>query len=403
MATATKHRGLFTLLFTGFTIYGANLTTFGSVVPRVIIDYGWSYTATGLVLAATAAGLFLSSFVSGLFIEGTRPKAIYIASYCLIAVAMGLFARWPSLPVNVLLAFVVGVGQGIIEVVTNYEVVRLEQPGEGRLMNLLHAGFCIGAIAAPLAIGAFLREGNSWHLAFPVSGGLFLLFALVAAMMKFPAPERGTHHGSRGGLALLRQPALILLCVAMMLYVGSELGASNWVAEYFARVLGAPVRDTSFALSALWIGLFLGRLLLSALNRRGRQELVMMVMALLGAGALLGFLAVRGVIPAMFVVFALGLCYAGIYPLIVTIAGQAFRSSAAVGMLTTAAGIGSLAFPYLLAGISQVTGLRAGFLLLAVLPLGIAAISLVLTRLLPRHLALDATLEKQAAERNDSP
>ena len=156
---------------------------------------------------------------------------------------------------------------------------------------------------------------------------------------------------------------MILLCVAMILYLGTELGTSNWVAEYFVRELNAPIRDSSFAVSALWIGLLVGRLGLSAVKRRGRQESLLLAMSLFCVAALIGFLSVRRFLPAMTLVFALGLGYAGIYPLLVTLAGQAFRSSAAVGMLATSAGIGSFAFPYLLAAIAQAAGLKSGFFL----------------------------------------
>jgi len=117
------------------------------------------------------------------------------------------------------------------------------------------------------------------------------------------------------------------------------------------------------------------------LRNRGRQEIILLALSLFCVASLIGFLSLRSVIPAMAVIFALGLGYSGIYPLIMTLAGQVFRSSAAVGMVGTAAGIGSFTFPYLLAGVAQAAGLPAGFLLLGALPLGIAVISLLLIRL----------------------
>jgi fucose permease len=374
-------KSLFSLLLAGFTVYGAVFTVYGATVPRVISDFGWSYAVTGLVLAAGSVGFFISTFLTGLLIEGSRPKAVYIAAVCLCAGAVALFARWPSPAINLVLSFIVGIGQGVIEVVTNYETVRLEKKGHNRLMNLLHAGFSAGAIAAPIAIGALLQRGDSWKLAFPASGIVFLLFAFAAATVRFPLPEHGAHHGASKGLALLKQPLLMLLCLAIIFYVGSELGANNWVAEYFVRVLGAPASTASFAVSALWIGMLVGRLLLSALRNQGRQEILLLALSLFCIAALTGFLSLRGILPAMAVVFALGLGYSGIYPLIMTLAGSVFRSSAAVGMVGTAAGIGSFSFPYLLAMLAQAAGLRAGFLLLGALPLGIAVVSLLLIRL----------------------
>jgi len=377
-------RLLFPLLFAGFAAYGVVLTIFGAALPRIISDFRWSYTVTGLVLAASSVGFFLSTFASGLLLEGFRPKPLYAVSVCLSAAAISLFGRWPSPVLNLLFSFAVGLSQGVVEVVTNYETVRLEREGQSRKMNLLHAGFSVGAIAGPLAVGGLLSRSGSWQLVFPGAGALLLSIAVLTAFVQFPEPEKGLHQGMESGLKLLREPVLVLLCLAMLFYVGSELGVSNWVAEYFVRVRGAPGSTAALAVSALWIGLLAGRGFLWIAWHGKRQEIVLLALSLLSTAGLLAFLAVRGSVPAMGIVFAIGLGYSGIYPLIVSLAGTAFRSTAAVGMAATAAGIGSFSFPFLLAGIAQGLGLKAGFLLLGILPLGIAVISVVLTRILPR-------------------
>lgn len=389
MSGPTSSRRLFALLFAAFAVYGGVFTVYGATVPRVISDFGWSYLVTGLVLAAGSVGFFISTFITGLVVEGSRSKAVYVAGLAICAAAVCLFARWPSPVINLVLSFWVGIGQGVIEVVTNYETVRLEKAGQSRMMNLLHAGFSAGAIAGPIAVGALMGTGGSWKSVFPALGAIFAALAVVSLAVRFPAPETGRHQGTKGGLALLRQPVLILLCAVIILYVGSELGATNWVSEYFVRELGAPVSTAAFAVSALWLGLLAGRAFLWVTWRSGRQEKLLLVLSLACIAALLGFFAVRrgAIFPAMAVVFGLGLAYSGIYPLGVGLAGRVFRSSAAVGMIGTSAGLGSFSFPFLLAGIAQGAGLRAGFLMLAVLPLGIAATSLVLIRMLPRREA----------------
>jgi len=391
MVGFTGARRLYVLLFAGFVVYGGVFTVYGATVPRVIADFGWSYVVTGLVLAAGAVGFFISTFVTGLVIEGANSKAVYVGGLAACAAAVGLFARWPSPAINLALSFGVGIAQGIIEVVTNYEVVRLEQAGQSRKMNLLHAGFSAGAIAGPIAVGALIGIGGSWKSMFPALAAFFLALAVVSLAFRFPPPEKARHHESKGGLALLRQPLLILLCVVIILYVGSELGATNWVSEYFVRELGAPAPTAAFAVSALWAGLLAGRALLSVTWRSGRQEVLLLALSIACIAGLLGFLAVRRVIPAMALVFGLGLAYSGIYPLGVALAGRVFRSSAAVGLIGTSAGLGSFSFPFLLAGIAQGAGLRAGFLILGVLPLGIAVVSLALIRMLGRHREAQST------------
>ena len=378
-------RGLAALLFLGFATYGNVVTIFGATLPRIIGDYGWSYTVTGIVLAASAVSFFLTTFAAGFLIETIRPGPLLVVGLLLGAVSISIFARWPSPGLNILLNLAVGVYMGIVEVITNYEAIRMETGGKSRLMNLLHAGFSLGAIVGPLVVGAILRAGGSWKAIYPASGALLLVMACLFVAFPFPDYEKRAERKASRGLRLAKEPLLLLFTAVIILYVGSELGVTNWASEYFVRILGAPASTAAFAVSALWIGLLAGRSLLSLAYHGTRQEIVLLVLSLVCAGCLLGFLAVRGSAAGLAIVFVLGMGYSGIYPLIMTLTGRAFKSSAAVGIVTTGAGLGSFSFPFLLAGIAERFGLRTGFLMLAVLPLGIAVVAVVLTRWLPRR------------------
>ena len=374
-----QNKQLFILFFFAFIVYGSSITIFGAVLPRIIGDFNWSYTVTGLVFMVGSVGFFVSAFLSGLVVERYHAKPFFIAALCLCAIALSLFARIPSPIVNLLLNLVIGFSQGVIEVIINYEVIRLEKVGQSRLMNLLHAGFSIGAIIGPLGVSALLQYGRVWNIIFPFMGALFLILAVFFVFTPFFGPEPRAVSGKSGSLSLLRMPMFVLLCLAILLHVGSELGATIWMAEYFVRILVVPASIAAFSISALWIGVLVGRTLISALWHKKRQEMLILILSLLCVGSLLALLFIRSALPAMAIVFILGLGFSGIYPLIMSLTGMTFHSSTAVGMMMTFTGIGSFSFPFLLAGVAERLGLRSGFLLLAALPLGIALISAILS------------------------
>jgi fucose permease len=373
--------GLVALLFVNFAAYGNVMTIFGATVPRMRESFGWSYTTTGLVLAASAVTFFLSTFASGFLLQKVRPQLLLIAGLGLGAVSLGLFARWPTPALNIVLNLSVGIYMGIIEVITNFEALRLETGGKSRLMNLLHAGFSLGAILGPLAVGLILRLDGPWQVIYPASGGLLLLMAVLFLLFPFPDYAGGGEAApgpAPSGLRLAREPLLVLLTLGIILYVGSELGVTNWSAEYFFRALGAQPSTAAFAVSALWIGILAGRLLLSLAYHGTRQDIVLLALSLVCAACLFSFLAVKNGITGLIVTVILGLGYSGIYPMIISLTGREFRSSAAVGIVTTGAGLGSFSFPFLFSAIAQAVGLRTGFVMLAVLPLGISVVAIVL-------------------------
>ena len=61
--------------------------------------------------------------------------------------------------------------------------------------------------------------------------------ALLFAFVRFPRDQEAETSEKKGTAKILRTPLLLLLTILLFLYVGAELGVSNWVSEYFVKVL----------------------------------------------------------------------------------------------------------------------------------------------------------------------
>ncbi|MGO9308465.1 MAG: MFS transporter, partial [Spirochaetia bacterium] len=186
-------RRLYALLLAGFVLFGVIFTVAGSALPQIIRTFGWSYTETGLVLAASSAGYLLSSFLNGFLVQRFPPRSIMLIGLGIGALSLSLFVRWPSPLLNFVLNLGIGLCQGSLEVVTNLEVIHMEQKGQSRLMNFIHASFCVGAIIGPAGVGYILREGIPLVSIFIAAAALSALLAVAAAFTRFPrvqaAPE----------------------------------------------------------------------------------------------------------------------------------------------------------------------------------------------------------------------
>jgi fucose permease len=380
-----RSRTLSLLMALEMGAYGLVLAVFGASLPRVIREFGWTYLAAGAVLGGGSVGFFLATLACGYLLRRFRTKTLLLAGSILAAAGLALFARFPSPLANLAGNLAVGLGQGLIEVVCELEVIHLERDGKSRLMNFVHAVFAVGAVAGPGLTAAFLARGVDWQMLFPAAAGLVAALAVFAAAFRFPDDVRrftapGDHAG-RGALALFRrEPLIVLLTLLLLLYVGSELGTSNWISEYFVVSLGLPAIRAAFSVSVLWAGMLTGRLAISAFWHGRRHERLVLVLAAAGTVALPALLAARSPWLAFVLVFVTGLGLSGIYPLGISLTGQHFGTGMAVGIVTTGAGVGSFTFPFLMSGIAQAVGLRGGFLLFAAANLLLAAIALLIGR-----------------------
>jgi len=382
-------RRLYFLLLTCFVLFGLIFTVAGAALPQIIRTFGWSYTVTGLVLAASSAGYFLSSFLNGFLVQRFPPRLIMVIGLVLGAFSMSLFVRWPSPWLNLLLNLGIGLCQGAMAVVTDLEVIHMEQKGQSRLMNLIHASFCVGAIIGPSAVGYILNARIPLVSIFVVAAVLSGILAVLFAFTRFPRVRHEPKQAAHNGVRLLRQPLLLLMTAALLIYAGTEIGVSSWSSEYVVKVLGVSATTAAFAVALFWLGLLAGRLGISFGYRGTRQELLMLALSVVSAVALMAVLIARSTAAVAAAVFIAGLGCSGFYPLGMSLLGKHFKSGVAVGTAATGGAAGSIAFPFMMALISQNVGIRSGFWFYLGMNVLLVVLSVFLVRLVRRGRPAD--------------
>jgi fucose permease len=368
-------RGLFLGLFAVFTLFGTSMTIIGATLPKILADFSWSYAAAGAVIAANAAAYFLSTLASGKILKRLGPKATIVMGIVGCVLGLALFASSPSFVVNLLLNATIGAGQGLIEPALSWAALRMDEKGSGKPMNLMHGGFSIGAVAGPVVLGLLVAANLSWVLLFRALAGLLGILGLVLAVMPFSRisraeAENGSAAVTGAGAKRKTSPAYWLGFLCLLLYVGAEIGITNWIAEYFVRIFKADAAFASLTVSLFWIGLLAGRFGVPFLYRGKRQEALLVASSLLLVAATaalcaLGFAASgeRSLWLPSALTFLAGLGCSIIYPTVVSLVGVACeeRQTEAVAFAIAGGGAGLFAFPFIMSWISQGWGIKLGF------------------------------------------
>ena len=366
-----------------FLLFGTSMTVIGATLPRILADFGWSYGTAGAVIAANAIGYFGSVYAAGRIVGRIGPRTTAVIGLSLVSGGLALFAASPGPALNLALYALIGTGQGFLEIMVNWSVMRMDR--EGRAMSLMHASFSIGAVAGPFVVGWLLTSGRPWTM---VYRGMALLFGVLLATglaLPFDRLGRETVSARAGRRSSTRDRAYGLGFAVLLLYVGAELGVSNWTAELFVRSFGSSEATGSFMVSLFWLGLLSGRLGIPFLLPRARQERVLVVLAigltlttsLLVAAAFIGPPAAP--LGAVSVALA-GLSCSSIYPIVMFLEGRIHPGTegAAMGFAGAGGGLGAFLFPFLMSRIAGAAGVNVGFAFYALVAASASAAALAL-------------------------
>ena len=389
----------------GYFAVGLILTVPGPVIPALQEAFALSTGQVGAMFLAQGAGFALAVAGGGALSDTSGRRPVLIAGAVLVTLTLFAFARVNTWGAALLLFGVAAAGFGLVEACLNSLTIDLARGNEGRALNLLHLFPALGAVAGPY-LGSSLA-GRTWAAPFLAIGGLFLIFTLGVAFLRFPPAEASAPDGPAGsarpsterggqerrGRAAMREergeaappwltdPLVHALAVVMALYVGVEIAVSSWTVSYALQELRASPVFGAALTSLFWLALALGRLVCGAVSDRAGH---MRTLILTSAGALAGFSPVflRPAPAALAAsLFVTGFFLGGVFPTALAHAGTLVRGpvGAATGAIIAVGTLGGAVIPAVVGLVANRGGMQAG-MRTAALALGLLLLALLVTR-----------------------
>ena len=381
-----------TLLFTCFYAFFCNGTLslmMGSAMPDIKAAYGLTDTLSGVLLSAHSIGNWAAGLLYGIIVMalGTKKSILCLDALAVLGVLMVIL--WGN-PVFLFLAFLfIGMGRGSVTNFNNTTVNRLSG-GSPAASNLLHGSFAIGAILTPMVFLAVSRL-ISWRagMCFSVAAICVCLVFLTRADMSDAEP--GKKEGSRS-LSFLKNPSFLILSFMMFMYLCAEYSINGWLVTYIQskQELSSSFADEA-ALKAysqtmatlLWAIMLIGRLTCAFLSAKISQKKLIMISSF-GVAAFFTLMLLSSSVAAVTVAVAgLGLCMAGICPMIYSCAAP-FTNTYAMGTsaLVCIGFLGGILMPTIVGALADRFGFGGGMaaILVSVILLAVLAIANVLVK-----------------------
>ena len=369
-----------------FFAFGALLVLFGANGTEIIETLSIDDERLGLVGSMLSLGLGVGILAAGPAVDRAPRRPLFLAACGVVILATTTVGPWTSFSALLVHTICIGLGAGFYETLLNATIVERSGEKASRRLLFVHAAATLGAAATPLAIAA-LRESVAlpWFESFRLAGLLHVAIALLSftTTMSARGPAAGIGRAPTVTTTPVPTPAMTeaaapndrprrsdptalgAVCLATFAYVGIESAFTLFVARHSQLSLGLDAVRGDAAISALWIGLLIGRIV-AGLSPFAPGAGWVAAWAAAASGVILAF--GLGAIAAPELVMALtGFSLGGAFPILIALAGMSLpdRAGTAVGL---AAGIGSLGgfvVPWLTGHVAMAAGLSTAFAALA--------------------------------------
>lgn len=351
-----------------FFLNGFIYANWVSRLPRIQEQFQADNGTIGLVLLAMSLGAVVAMPFTGWLIIKNGSRTISLVSLIIYCAFVPFIPYMPGILSLIFLFVIIGVSTGMLDVAMNAQAVMVEQKYKKPIMTSFHAFFSIG-MALGAWCGAFfaeLRVDLSNHLI--IVAGLSLVASLwVRSNLIQDKPEVSVV--MEGPLFRIPNQSLLSVGIIAFCCMMGEGAISDWSVNYMENIAGSSESLAPIALSAFASAMTAGRLFGDRFRGMlGDTKLIMLGGLISTAGiSLVLLLPVPEV--SIFGFFMVGLGLSTIVPITYSIAGNTKDLPPGVGlaMVTTVGYTGFLFGPPIIGFIADLSNLRLGLLVVAVL------------------------------------
>ncbi|GGH47648.1 MFS transporter [Microbacterium album] len=297
MSSSTLSRGAakWALLSLAIGSFGIGMTEFVSMglLPGIAADLLPAAWASSREQAVAQAGLLISVYALGVVI-GAPLIAGYAARFArqraLIVLASGLLVGnvltvlAPTFETVAAARFLAGLPHGAYFGIAALVAADLLGPGlRGQGVAVVMSGLTVANVVG-VPLGTWLGQLAGWRVAYAVVVGVFVLAALLIALV-VPAMPGDRSRSLRHELGVFRIGQVWLAFAMGAIGFGAFFAIYSYIAPLMTEVAGAPEWAVPLALVAAGLGMTVGNVLGGILADRNLARALVVAFVLLAAGA----------------------------------------------------------------------------------------------------------------------
>lgn len=270
-------------LFVLYMVSAVQGSIMSVVQSDIIVDYGLTGTEAALLSTASSIGMFFALFSIPVVQSKIKRVTCMLIGLILMVVNMCLIGLSTSFYILLCAIAMMAIGSNYHDTFLNSLVIDLNGKNSTRYMNLLHMFFSVGALINPYIVRALDNLTGSWQsVYFIVAGFLVIAFAnfwfQARKGMDVPAMRqaKGSQLTKETIKELIKDKRIVLTALQSTLYSSCQMGIAGWIVTYINFEVGVPdasglgfigglVNDV-LPLSLLWVGITIGRLIMSRLT-----------------------------------------------------------------------------------------------------------------------------------------
>jgi fucose permease len=370
-----------------FMIFAVSAVIVAVNLPEISRTFSTNLSEGGGLETARNLVILIVLLLAGALAQRWGKKKFLNLGQYLLAAGLLLASFSQNYTMLIVAILLMGFGGGFSEALLTPLVVDIHHRDSGKFLNLSHAFYPIGIVAAALLFGELLTQGYSWRLTFQIAALGALIVAMVFTLLRFPPAEIDDRSYPRLFASILSHGGFYLFALAIFLGGSIESGLTFWSRTYVETYLSDIPRSGAIALLIFAGSMAIGRFLTAYLAGKMSLNSIMIASAILGVGVTFMIPLASSLFWFYLLLGLAGLATACFWPTIMAEADSLLNVNTTIlfVLLSCVGIIGFGSIPWIMGLIGDKNELKAGFAFIPALFAGLIVILIV-----ERHLSKKA-------------
>lgn len=302
-------------------VYGISVNIVFAVLVRAANEFKLRPELFANVSAVHFLGFFAASILGGITADRIGKKRM-LQLACLLLCAGALAWAVAATLVTVFIgSAIMGIGGGVLESMNSALLTDLFPDRRKFYLNVSQVAYCAGAVAGPAVMARLMPLDVSWRIFFCLTAVSALVLLVLFSLARVPNTTKET---TEAFTAATRKQAIanwsfIAPCLAIFLYVFSEMSIATFVNVFLQKHYHAPEEWAVAAIALFWGGMALGRILCAFIPESMPGQRVVPLLCVLASAFIVAQYFVHSWQTSVICFVLSAFCMSGIWPLIIAL------------------------------------------------------------------------------------
>lgn len=306
----------------------------------------------GLIMSLYFVGFIIISLIVGVLSKIVNEKLIIEIGFLSYIFLLPIFATSTNSSTMYITIFLIGGCGGILECLGSALLVDTNLADKDYHINMGNLFFSVGAIFSPLFFSTLVQIGIGYSIYYFVATAIAIILLIVYKLTNFEILAHSEIEllpmKNAKILSFFKEGKFLLICIALLLYVGSEVAFWGWLSSIMQLQYSFSSIEAGIAVSLFWISLSVGRYICGKLLYIVAIQKMIIGLNLASAFFTFAFIFAKSLYAIYLLVILLGLSYSSMFPFLASYGARQTKlhSGMAFSMLIVFGNIGCAIIPY---------------------------------------------------------